>query len=113
MEIEIITTKKKLTKSIIKQIPGLPDSLFEEVKILGYLRVDCFRNMTRFALCKGVKDYYLLNMHWEKRGHYAGYNLPGRAGERQKRFTSVNIDVWMEKYNKLKTAAEEKGHIYI
>jgi len=67
MEIELITTKKKLTSTILNQIQGadVEDVLAiadKENSIFGYIR---FKNKTYF-LCK-LKDYMLIpNLPYSK-----------------------------------------------
>jgi len=112
MEIEIITTKKKITLSILKQMYQLSYSKFDSVEILGFVSVGR-KNTNKSALCKYSNDYYLLNLNWEKRGTYAGYNLYGRRGEHILRLDPDIIEDWFEKYESIKRLAEKMGHIYI
>ncbi len=108
MKIEIKTTEKKLTQSIVNQMRRLRYEYFDEAEVLGFL---ILKGGGKKALCYANKDYYLLDMFWERRGHYAGYNT--RRGEMQIKLSPDIIDDWFEKYNKLVKQAEEEGHIYI
>ncbi len=112
MDIEIITTRKKLSLSFLKQMFQLSYEDFDSVEVLGFVTVGR-KNTNQSALCC-TDDYYLLNMLWEKRGNYIGYNFPGFRGEYQKKFKDeIKIDEWFEKYTKIVLEAKLKGHIYI
>ena len=113
MEIEILTTKKKLTKSILKQMPSLERLQFPVATPLGYIRC-VFRQGTKHVLCRtSYGTYALLNALWERRGRYAGYNLPGQRGEYIKRIPAEEIDEWFKDYNALVKKADMIGQIYI
>lgn len=110
MKIKIITTEKKLTLNILKQMFELSYKNFDNVEVLGFVTIES-KTSYRNALCYKDNEYYLLNMHWERRGHYAGYN--GKRCEYQKKLDKEIIDDWFEKYNKLINEAKKKGHIYV
>lgn len=113
MEIEIITTKKKLTKSILKQMKGLERLQFPVAEPLGYIR-GIFKLNTCHILCKtSYGSYALLNALWERRGDYAGYNLPGTRGEYVKRIKASEIDSWFKDYNALVKKGMRLGQIYV
>ena len=113
MKIKIITTEKKLTTSILKQMYTLPYGLFDKAEILGYISVSFTKERgIKKALCKVGDEYYLLDLRFERRGTYAGYN-GNFKGERTIRFKVDIIDDWFQKYEKIKTEADKKGHIYI
>ncbi len=111
MEIEIVTTKKKLTLSLLKQMYSLPYRLFDQVKVLGYVSAGQ-EHGTKNALCVLHGEYYLLDLRYERRGNYAGYNGVFR-GERICRLEPEIIDDWFEKYEQIKNEAQSAGHIYI
>jgi len=114
MEIEIKTTKTKLTKQKILQMLSLPVSKLHEAESLGFLNLN--GKVGKVALVKHLKDYYLLNMKWELRGvnysnPYWGYK--SNKGECVKNFKddldSVKLFPF---YEKLVKEAESKGQIY-
>ena len=112
MKIELITTKKKLSKSIISQMGILGYSNFENAVPLGFL-LNTPKRGDYYILTKVDDRYLLLNARWEKRGTYAGYNKPGHRGEFIKRISPEKIDDWFDKYNKLVELGKEKGQVYI
>ena len=117
MEIEIITTKKKLTKSILRQMWSVGYNDFEKAIPLGYIR-NIYRDCGLHILCKIDNEYSLLNALWEHRGkkshrQYAGYNLTTMRGEFQKGLKVEIIDDWFEKYNALVKKGKELGQIFI
>ena len=64
MDIEIITTKKKLTKSIVNQMPFRVFKNFDEFEVLGLLR-NIRTGVNKTLLCKhNIKGYFLLNMKY-------------------------------------------------
>ena len=111
MIIEIITTKKKLTLSVLKQMYGLPFAMFKTAEILGFISAGK-EHGTKKALCKNGSEYYLLDLRYERRGNYAGYNGSFR-GEKIKRLDPAIIDDWFAQYEKIKLKADRAGHIYI
>lgn len=62
MEIEILTTKKKLSASFIKQMPFICPENFENIIFLGGLRNVRFKD-SYVILCQNVetKQFFLLN----------------------------------------------------
>ena len=110
MKIKIIATEKKLTLSLLKQMPGLPYRLFDQVEVLGYITAG--KVGSKRALCVLHSEYYLLDLLFERRGSYAGYNGNFR-GERILRLEPEIIDDWFQKYDEIKKKANRAGHIYI
>lgn len=79
MEIEIITTKKKLSKSIINQMPVITPKELEGIEFLGYLR-NCRKGYSNVVLCKHNGVYCLINSyaHFHECGKYIWhYRLSG------------------------------------
>lgn len=118
MEIEIITTKKKLTKSILRQMYRLSYSDFSKAKSLGFIRC-VFRPDDFYILCKIDKNYYLLDGLHEMRGkvnyYYAGYNY-GYGRKRCECIKRLNPEIatdWFKKYNTLVQKGKELGQIFI
>ncbi len=66
MDIEIITTKKKLTKSILEQMPsGETTPILSNCEVLGYL-LGVVKYNHKAVLIKSETDYYILNTSWKK-----------------------------------------------
>ncbi len=70
MKIEILTTKKKLTKSIISQMTlvKMPD-IEEKYKILGKLQ-NCRKNYSRVILVEKDEKYSLINCRLKLEKNY-------------------------------------------
>ena len=109
---EVVLKKIKITKTIIKQMYELPFSMFKDnLDVFGYVKdVKKYQNKTAIIYNCNTKDCYTLNMHWEKRGKYLGYNGSFR-GEMIKRVD--NIEKWFEEYSKIVKRAINAGHLYI
>lgn len=109
---EVVLKKIKITKSIIKQMYELPFSMFNDnLDVFGYVN-NAEKYVSKLAIVYDIdkKDCYKLNMCWQHRKKYLGYNGAFR-GEMVKRVD--NIDEWFEAYSKIVKRAEEKGHLYI
>lgn len=67
MEIEIITTKKKLTKSLVNQMrtAGMKELDAHDVHVLGYL-IGVVKGMRKAVLLKSGADYFVISPNWEK-----------------------------------------------
>ena len=86
MQIEIITTKKKLTKSLVSQMlvaSSYTISLaLEQNNVLGYV-TGCHEQTSEIALIKGVNDYYAVPMYaWKPSGDNEAYVVVGHGKKR-------------------------------
>lgn len=64
MEIEIITTKKKLTKSMLLQMRHATNEVIINCEILGHI-VNVHPSGT-VALLQHCGDYYYIGLNWKK-----------------------------------------------
>lgn len=111
MEIELITAKKKLTASLIKQMPILTTDDAQHVlisadAILGYVTV----NNINYAICKGKADYVKLNISakWHK-----GKEAFAMVNNGYVEFVSQEVrDEWLHNVEQITDIARDK-HIYI
>ncbi len=110
MEIEVVTTKKKLTKSIIDQLllPTHEDlaivTLYPE-RVLGYVVI----KGEKIALIKGVDDWKKMNIQYQWK---ASSNSECISGNRFLRFENDETrNLFLERYAKLLEVATV--HIYI
>jgi hypothetical protein len=104
MEIEILTTKKKLSASIIKQLPILKYKSFGNIKPIGGLRNVLIKD-SYFILCQDLSDntyflmhttYYILNNREEHLNKvYCGNAVGYSFDNQQKR------DEWYSEYKKI------------
>ena len=66
MKIIITTTEKKLTKSILKQMPRLPEKFFNTTDVLGIIR-SVFKTGDSIVLCEAINgSYYYIETNWRK-----------------------------------------------
>ena len=64
MNIEIVTTKKKLTKSLINQMPdGMDFKILEKCMVLGF--ITGIRN-NAIVLVHYNGEYYVIDANWKK-----------------------------------------------
>lgn len=113
MEIEIVTTKKKLTKSIVNQMKRATPDVIINCEILGHV-VNVHKS-GMVALLQHGGDYYYLNLDWTK--CHSLWTRPSTHNNKrytqQFRFKSDEIcnQIWNE-YEHVKDHALTK-HIYI
>jgi hypothetical protein len=110
---EIVVKKIKLSKSIIKQMPYLSYDMFDEnLDVFGYVR-NVFKYTEKSAIIYNInkEDYFVLNMMWKKENDSTLYYTGAFRGSRIKRVE--NADIYLEKYSKIVSRAENAGHLYI
>ena len=120
MNIEILTTKKKLSKSIIKQLDSASNFDIGQIVNVGkigyYVRdigIGCAKKTGLFETnCKWVT---LPLLNWQ--GFEGSKRLSARAETSKgcflKDFESIEErDLWLENYNKAKSLCE-KNHLFI
>jgi len=96
LNIEITTTSRKLTKSLINQMRVAPDNTIQHGKVLGYL-VNVFSPFYKAVLIEHMGEYYVFSMAWTK-GDTGVYRRIGR-GSTVRKFDDVGAcDEWWEKY---------------
>jgi len=112
MEIEITTTKKKLTLSLVKQMPQLPYSITEMrcCKVLGYISHPSLSKQHKFVLVLYNEEYYTLRLYkWQPHRLDEIRNSYGQSITFK---PSVQRDEWLELFELIKTKAL-KTHIYL
>ena len=73
MKIEIVTTKRKLTKSVVKQMQAATHLKIKDAvdsagvgMVIGYV-TDCHKLAEKLAIIHHIDDYYTVPMHhWVK-----------------------------------------------
>lgn len=122
MNIEIVTTNKKLSKSLLKQMPRTTETSklkfsIDNKTVLGYI-LDIDKDVQKGILIKTEDDYYIVPVRSYNR--YKGtetvsprvvFKLP-KMFTKQKTFKDEeSLDVWEQYYTIVKNMAKE--HIYI
>ena len=109
MEVEIVTTKKKLTKAIVNQMRRPSLETMKNGDVLGYL-IGVVKNVPWAILIHNNGEYFILESGWKK-GETSVYRSIGKWTQ-SKRFESVAMcDDWWDTF---KTVSEKaKDQIYI
>ena len=108
MEIEIVTAKKKLTKSLVNQMQQATLQVLKFGEPLGYV-VGVVKNTYKALLIKYDADYYMIPMNYTK-GEKTVYRKIGKWSSRVSFETPEDCDIWWEAYQKIK---EVVNQIYI
>jgi len=108
MEIEIITTKKKLTKSIISQMRAANLTQIKNGEVLGYV-IGAMKDNYRAIIIKYEKDYYTISANYTK-GEISIYRKIGKWSQARKFETKEECDIFWKYYQNILSQAE---HIYI
>ena len=66
MDIELITTKRKLTLPIIKQMNTCPFSNLEKSELMGYINANIGKKWYSIGLVKIDNDYEIFYLNWQK-----------------------------------------------
>lgn len=116
LEIELITTKKKLTLHLIKQMLTLPqdrDSM-TRCEVLGFIKHPGIANDgLKTAVLLLDEEYYTLTLYpWDKHNERSVY-VKTKSGYRRKQFmTPSKRDTWLELFELIRAKAL-KTHIYL
>lgn len=120
MDIEIITTKNKLSKSIVKQLnPATVDDLNQvlEVSKIGYYVRNLGKGYApKVAVFQGINGWCLMNIRdWEpltERPFVTTSAFLGRGFNVKKFLTYEERDYWLERYNAAKELCS-KNHLIL
>ena len=96
MNIELTTTSRELTKSIVNQMKVAPDNVIQHGRVLGYL-VNVFSSFYKAILLEYMGEYYVFSMAWTK-GDIGVYRRIGRRSSVRKFDDADACDVWWKKY---------------
>ena len=117
LEIELITTKKKLTLSIVKQMPQLPRHVtaLRRCKVLGYVKHPSLHKQVNVALLVYNEEYYTLTLrNWKASvAPIKAYANSGLKATVSTQFSNQqHRDEWLELFGLIKTKALAT-HIYL
>jgi hypothetical protein len=114
MEIEILTTKKKISKSLINQMRVATFNLdvLNNGEILGFLN-NVTKDSEKVVLIKRLSDYYIVKDGWHNpSGSRSTYKQLPRYFTTTKDFDSKELaEIWWEAY--IKCFSMAKNQIYI
>jgi len=110
MEIEIITTKKKLSKSIINQMPAANKFELKNGIVLGYV-LGIVKDSFKTGIILFDNEYYVFALNW-KCGEKTVYRKVGRYSSSIEFSCETECQEWWKFYVKARDEAL-KTHIYI
>ncbi len=109
MQIEIITTKKKLTKALINQMHQASLEVLQQGTVLGYL-INVKKDAHKIVLIEHENEYYIIEANWTL-GELSVVRKIGRYSQAKKfKTTQDKLDWWVAYKNVLEKA---ETHIYI
>ena len=109
MEVEILTTKKKLTKSIVNQMRGASTVALKFGTALGYL-INVQKGIYKTILIRYDSNFFVIPNGYTK-GEASVYLKVGRWSQRKSFGTSISCDDWWDAYqDRIKEAVNQ---IYI
>lgn len=109
MNITIVTTEKKLTKSLIHQMRMPAENIMRCGKSLGYI-INAFAKVYKIALIEYEGEYFVLPLNYKKSSaivyRRVGKNIVNKS------FADVHAcDLWWKSYERIK--ADTTGQIYL
>ena len=109
MQIEIITTKKKLTKALISQMHRAHLEVLQQGEVLGYI-INTKKDVHKLILILYNNEYYIIEANWTL-GELAVYRKIGKWTQKKEfKTTQDKLDWWVAYQNILEKATI---HIYI
>ena len=120
VEIEVITTKKKLTKAVIKQLePAKIGDMTQVASVskIGYYVRDLGKGYSpRVAVFQGINNWCAISMRqWETVGDRPILQAKaiGGRGFSVKEFSTIELrDAWLSAYNDMKEICS-KNHLIL
>ena len=109
MEIEIVTTKKKLTKSIVNQMRHATLDVLKDGKPLGFV-IGVIKDNYKAIIIEYDGDYYIVSAYYTK-GDTSVYRKIGRWSSQIKFETPEVCNEWWSAYQIARESA--MNHIYI
>ena len=113
MDIEIKTTKKKLSKQLISQMPSATVEVFKNGTVLGYM-LNVHKIASKIMLIEHEGEYFISPMNWETfdTKHDAITRRHPKGGSVRKTFQTDEACInWWEAYSS--ALAKATDHIYI
>jgi len=109
MKIELLTTKKKLTKSIVNQMREASIAALRSGTSLGYL-INAKKGVYKTILIRYDSNFFVIPCSYTK-GEASVYLKVGRWSQRKSFGTSISCDDWWDAYqDRIKEAVNQ---IYI
>ena len=109
MGIEIITTKKKLTKSIANQMRHATLEVLKDGEPLGFV-IGVVKSNYKAIIIRYNSDYYVISANYTK-GNISVYRKIGRWSSSIKFETNEACDIWWEAYQIVREKAVNQIYI--
>jgi len=111
MNIELITTKKKLTKSIVNQMQTPSAEIMLKCEVLGYV-INVVKNSYKTIIIKEGEKYFKISFNYRKwKDNSAVSYKIGRCNIIIKFNTTTKCLYWWSAYEKIKTLAINQIYI--
>ncbi len=110
MEIEIITTKKKMSKSLINQMKPATRNVILNGESLGHV-INCKKDSHKTAIIHHDQDYFTFDLSWSK-GEKGVYRKVGKWSGVINFDSLEKCHSWWDGYEKMRELALI-NHIYI
>ena len=99
MKIEIVTTKKKISKAIINQMRSPTELAMVEGDVLGYM-IRVKKDSLKSILIKYANEYFIIDSSWIK-GETAVYRKVGKWSKKRELHTPGKCQSWWEAYQRV------------
>lgn len=109
MQIEIVTTKKKLSKSLINQMQSATVPAMQEGTVLGYI-INANKYNYKTILVEYDGRYYTAPHNWTK-GDTSVYRRIGKYSTSKKFSSALDCDNWWRAYQKIVKSAVTQIYI--
>lgn len=109
MEIEIYTTAKKLSKSIINQMRRAKLPVLLNGEVLGYM-IKVKKDSYKTILIKHTEEYFVIDSGWRK-GESTVFRSVGKWSRTKQFSTHKKCDEWWQAYERI--LKDAKIQIYI
>ncbi len=109
MEIEIITTKKKLTRSIVNQMFRASNKIIMCGEPVGFI-VNVVKNTPKAILIQHGGNYYIMSSNYEKASQRV-YRYSGKRIRERTFDTPEQCNLWWDRYQKVLKLASNQIYI--
>jgi len=109
MEIEVVTTKRRLTKQLLNQMKQATFDAMKRGDVLGYV-LNCVKGCHRAVLVKHAREYFIIYADWQ-RGTKAVFRRIGKWTQRRDFTTDEELAKWWQAYQEASERAVEQIYI--
>jgi len=111
MRIEIVTTKRKISKGLVSQMRRASQFVMDAGEVLGFM-IKAKRCTYKIALIRHETDYFVIPLDYKKSIDRAQvYRKVGRGTTFIEFSTQEKCDVWWQAYGKVKETATKQIYL--